>query len=185
MFPEEAPTLEFIQVATSHTPFYRPQNTVFGYSYLLVPYTCLCQFMTLFYYFNYVMPNDFQKLTWKAKPNDQKSNDIFAYSELGLYSESSSGAETTSASRANQAGTKNVLVTLKVTASLCRNPEIKEPSLSRSPAPPVRAKSLQLCPTLCDPVACSPPGSSVLGVSRQEHRSGLPLPSPVPSVSPY
>ena len=26
-----------------------------------------------------------------------------------------------------------------------------------------RAKSLQLCPTLCDPVDCSPPGSSVHG----------------------
>ena len=25
----------------------------------------------------------------------------------------------------------------------------------------VHAKSLQLCPSLCDPVACSPPGSSV------------------------
>ena len=29
------------------------------------------------------------------------------------------------------------------------------------------------CPTLCDP-----PGSSVMGFSRQEHWSGLPLPSP-------
>ena len=29
----------------------------------------------------------------------------------------------------------------------------------------VRAKSLQLCPTLCDPMVCSPPGSSVHGDS--------------------
>ena len=29
----------------------------------------------------------------------------------------------------------------------------------------VHAKSLQLCPTLCDPVDCSPPGSSVHGYS--------------------
>ena len=39
------------------------------------------------------------------------------------------------------------------------------------------AKSLQLCPTLCDPVDSSPPGSPSLGFSRQEHWSGLPFPS--------
>ena len=38
------------------------------------------------------------------------------------------------------------------------------------------AKSLQLCPTLCDPIDGSPLS---LGFSRQEHRSGLPFPSPV------
>ena len=31
------------------------------------------------------------------------------------------------------------------------------------------AKSLQLCPTLCDPIDSSPPGSPSLGFSRQEH----------------
>ena len=31
---------------------------------------------------------------------------------------------------------------------------------------------------LCDPVDCSPPGSSVHGISRQEYWSGLPVPSP-------
>ena len=31
------------------------------------------------------------------------------------------------------------------------------------------AKSLQLCPTLCDPINSSLPGSSVSGFSRQEH----------------
>ena len=30
----------------------------------------------------------------------------------------------------------------------------------------------------CDPMDCSPPGSSVLGFSRQEYRSGLPCPPP-------
>ena len=30
----------------------------------------------------------------------------------------------------------------------------------------------KLCPTLCDPVDCSPPGSSVHGFSRQEHWNG-------------
>ena len=40
------------------------------------------------------------------------------------------------------------------------------------------AKSLQSCLTLCDPIDGSPPGSLVLGFSRQEHWSGLPFPSP-------
>ena len=34
------------------------------------------------------------------------------------------------------------------------------------------------CPTLCEPMDCSKPGSSVAGVSRQEYSSGLPFPSP-------
>ena len=37
--------------------------------------------------------------------------------------------------------------------------------------------SLQSCPTLCDPIDGSPPGS--LGFSRQEYWSGLPFPSPM------
>ena len=41
------------------------------------------------------------------------------------------------------------------------------------------AKSLQSCPTLCDRIDGSPPGSLSLGFSRQEHWSGLPFPSPV------
>jgi len=41
------------------------------------------------------------------------------------------------------------------------------------------AKSLQSCPTLCDPMDSSPPGSPPLGFSRQEHWSGLPFPSPM------
>ena len=41
------------------------------------------------------------------------------------------------------------------------------------------AKSLQSCPTLCDPIDGSPPGSPVLGSSRQEHWSGLPFLSPM------
>ena len=41
------------------------------------------------------------------------------------------------------------------------------------------AKSLQSCPTLCDPIDGSPPGSPSLGFSRQEHWSRLPFPSPM------
>ena len=36
----------------------------------------------------------------------------------------------------------------------------------------------QSWPTLCDPMDCSLPGFSVMGFSRQEYWSGLPLPSP-------
>ena len=39
------------------------------------------------------------------------------------------------------------------------------------------AKSLQSCPTQCDAIDGSPPGSP--GFSRQEHWSGLPFPSPM------
>ena len=34
------------------------------------------------------------------------------------------------------------------------------------------------CPTLCNPIDCSLPGSSSMGFSRREYWSGLPLPSP-------
>ena len=40
-------------------------------------------------------------------------------------------------------------------------------------------KSLQSCPTLCDPIDSNLPGSPSLGFSRQEHWSGLPFPSPM------
>ena len=36
----------------------------------------------------------------------------------------------------------------------------------------------QSCPTLCDPMDCSLPGSSVHGILRQEYWNGLPFPSP-------
>ena len=42
----------------------------------------------------------------------------------------------------------------------------------------MRAKSLQSCPTLCDLMHCSPPGSSVHEFSTQEYWSGVPFPSP-------
>ena len=41
------------------------------------------------------------------------------------------------------------------------------------------AKSLQSCPTLCDPRDNSPPASPSLGFSRQEHWNGLPFSSPM------
>ena len=38
-------------------------------------------------------------------------------------------------------------------------------------------KSLQLCPTLCNPINCSLPGSSVHGIFQARIWSGLPFPS--------
>ena len=36
----------------------------------------------------------------------------------------------------------------------------------------------QSCPTLCDPMDYSPPGSSVHGILQAKYWSGLPIPSP-------
>ena len=41
---------------------------------------------------------------------------------------------------------------------------------------PSESEVIQSCPTLCDPMDCSLPGS--MGFSRQEDCSGLPFPSP-------
>jgi len=41
------------------------------------------------------------------------------------------------------------------------------------------AKLLQSCPTLCDPIDGSPPGSLSPGFSRQEYWSGSPVPTPI------
>ena len=42
----------------------------------------------------------------------------------------------------------------------------------------LHAKSLQSCLTLCHPMDCSPLGSSLHGISRQEYWSGWPGPTP-------
>ena len=44
---------------------------------------------------------------------------------------------------------------------------------------PCYAKSLQACPTLCDPQTAAYQAPPSLGFSRQEHWSGLPFPSPM------
>ena len=41
----------------------------------------------------------------------------------------------------------------------------------------VRAKSLQLCPTLCNPMDCSPPGSSVHGILQARILEWVAMPS--------
>ena len=40
------------------------------------------------------------------------------------------------------------------------------------------AKLLHSCPTLCSPIDCSPPGSSIHGILQAEYGSGLPCPPP-------
>ena len=44
---------------------------------------------------------------------------------------------------------------------------------------PAAAKSLQSCPTLCNPMDGSPPGSSVRGIFQARVLEWVPLPSPV------
>ena len=43
----------------------------------------------------------------------------------------------------------------------------------------VKVLVVQSCLTLCYPMDCNLPGSSVHGILRQEYWSGLPVPSPV------
>ena len=43
---------------------------------------------------------------------------------------------------------------------------------------------VQLCLTLCNPLDRHPPGSSARQFSRQEHWSGLPLPTPLQGIFP-
>ena len=60
------------------------------------------------------------------------------------------------------------LLRLLPTVSLCK---YKQNSSNES-------EVAQSCPTLCDLVDCSPPGSSVYGILQEEYWSGLPFPSP-------
>ena len=42
----------------------------------------------------------------------------------------------------------------------------------------MKVKVAQSCLIVCDPMDCSPPGSSVPGISQASVLSGLPFPSP-------
>ena len=48
---------------------------------------------------------------------------------------------------------------LSIHRMLILTPGSKDDSVAATPA-----KSLQACPTLCDPMNCSPPGSSIHGI---------------------
>ena len=58
------------------------------------------------------------------------------------------------------------------------SPDQAVPVLLRQPVCAVEVLVTQSCPPLCDPIECSPPGSSVHGILWQEHWRGLPFPSP-------
>ena len=58
-------------------------------------------------------------------------------------------------------------------SSLCSNSHIHNDYWKNHES---ESEVAQSCPTLCDPVDCSLPGS--MGFSRQEYWSGLPFPSP-------
>ena len=47
------------------------------------------------------------------------------------------------------------------------------------PAAATAAKSLQSCPTLCDPIDGSPPGSPIPGILQARTLSVFPFPSPM------
>ena len=67
----------------------------------------------------------------------------------------------------------------KITADGDCSHEIKRHLLlGRKVITNLESEVAQLCPTLCNLVDCSLPGSSVHGFSRQEYWSGLPFPSP-------
>ena len=53
------------------------------------------------------------------------------------------------------------------------------PKPTHCPSATAAAKSLQLCPTLCDPIDGSHQAPPSLVFSRQQHWSGLPFPFPM------
>ena len=48
-----------------------------------------------------------------------------------------------------------------------------------SPTATAAAKSLQSCPTLCDPIDCSPPGSVIPGILQARTLEWVAIPSPM------
>ena len=68
---------------------------------------------------------------------------------------------------------------IKIAGRNINNLRYKDDTTLMAESAAAAAKSLQSCPTLCDPIDGSPPGFPSLGFSRQEHWSGLPFPSPM------
>ena len=77
-----------------------------------------------------------------------------------------------------EAVTNSILGGSKITADGDCSHEIKRHLLLQKENydKPSESEVIQSCPTLCDPMDCSLPGS--MGFSRQEYWSGLPFPSP-------
>ena len=68
---------------------------------------------------------------------------------------------------------EGIYVSVSLHLGICLKLHISQPNTAAA------AKSLQLCPTLCDPIDSSPLGSSVPGILQARHWSGLPFPSPM------
>ena len=77
-----------------------------------------------------------------------------------------------------EAVTNSILGGSKITADGDCSHEIKRHLLLQKENydKPSESEVIQSCPTLCDPMDCSLPGS--MGFSRQEYWSGLPFPPP-------
>ena len=71
------------------------------------------------------------------------------------------------------------LLSAHVTSKKTLHDTTKNPHAATKTAAAAAAVLRQPCLTLCDPIDSSPPGSPVLGFSRQEAWSGLPFPSPM------
>ena len=67
--------------------------------------------------------------------------------------------------------------TPKCVSLACRLSQAKNNQSPEDKRKPVCAKSIQLCLTLCDPMDCSPPGSSVHGILRARILEWVALPS--------
>ena len=75
-------------------------------------------------------------------------------------------------------GLKSLL--LRISTPVCLVCPAPAPPASHPSAPAAAAaKSHQSCPTLCDPIDGSPPGSSIPGILQARTLEWLPFPSPM------
>ena len=68
--------------------------------------------------------------------------------------------------------------------SLGKNTGVVAISFSNARKWKAKSEVHQACPTVSDPMDCSPPGSSVHGIFQQDYWSGLPLSSPLETTGP-
>ena len=73
-------------------------------------------------------------------------------------------------------GTRDQIVNI---VGLSKKQQSSRETSAAAAAAAAAAKSLQLCPTLCNPIDAAHQAPLPLGFSRQEHWSGLTFPSPM------
>ena len=65
-------------------------------------------------------------------------------------------------------------LTAEIPKGVCKDSHLSAKTLATPPLfPHVAAKSLQSCPTLCDPIEGSPPGSPVPGILQARTLEGV------------